>query len=205
MQVIRSQANQLATASTIALLLNLLPGQAASTKPPLSASEASKVSAPTSSTEQLNQTRYWYGTIAVGALQPQNQSGYVQTHYGYAISGSAQRSVGFDGEVGFGYNFGTVRTELTYGYTSNSLVSPQASAMGINEKIKGISGYINTNTFLTSAYWDFKNNSRFTPYLGGGFGYGLIYQSPATFQMGYGVPLVHPPTSACLPIRAKPD
>ena len=110
----------------------------------------------------------------------------METHYGYAISGSVQRSAGFNGEAGIGYSFGAIRTELTYAYTSNSLVSSQASAMGISEKTKGLSGYTTTNAFLGSAYWDFTNQSRFTPYLGGGFGYGLIYQSPATFQMGYG-------------------
>lgn len=129
---------------------------------------------------------YWYGTFAAGALQPQNQSGYVETHYGYAITGTVQRNPGFSAEGGIGYSFGVFRTEVTYSYTSNSLASSQASAKGINEKTKALTGYTTTNTFIASAYWDIKNSSRFTPYLGGGFGYGLIYQSPATFQMGYG-------------------
>ena len=141
---------------------------------------------PKSEPGATNSSGYWYGTIAAGALQPQNQSGYVQTHYGYAISGTVQRNAGFSGEVGMGYNFGSVRTELTYRYTSNSLASAQASAMGISEKTKGLTGYTTTNIFIASAYWDIKNSSRFTPYLGGGFGYGLIYQSPAAFQMNYG-------------------
>jgi opacity protein-like surface antigen len=162
--VIHPQLNQLATAATAALLLGALPAAAAPAQQP----------------------RHWYATLAAGALQPQTQSGYVETHYGYAISGSVQRSAGFNGEAGIGYSFGAIRTELTYAYTSNSLVSSQASAMGISEKTKGLSGYTTTNAFLGSAYWDFTNQSRFTPYLGGGFGYGLIYQSPATFQMGYG-------------------
>jgi outer membrane protein W len=181
-----SKANHVAIATTAVLLLGLFPATAAPTNPPTSTSEGSNASAPTSTTTQLQQPRYWYATLAAGALQPQNQSGYVETHYGYAISGSVQRSAGFNGEAGIGYSFGAIRTELTYAYTSNSLVSSQASAMGISEKTKGLSGYTTTNAFLGSAYWDFTNQSRFTPYLGGGFGYGLIYQSPATFQMGYG-------------------
>ena len=139
--VIHPQLNQLATAATAALLLGALPAAAAPAQQP----------------------RHWYATLAAGALQPQNQSGYVETHYGYAISGSVQRSAGFNGEAGIGYSFGAIRTELTYAYTSNSLVSSQASAMGISEKTKGLSGYTTTNAFLGSAYWDFNNKSRFTP------------------------------------------
>lgn len=166
----------LSIAGAVALALALMPAKAAPTDP---------VAIPANTSESRD-ARYWYVTVAAGALQPQNQSGYVETHYGYAISGSVQRSAGFSGEAGFGYSFGAIRAELTYGYTSNNLISAQASAKGISEKTQGLSGYTATNTLLASAYWDIKNQSRFTPYLGGGFGYGLIYQSPATFQMSYG-------------------
>lgn len=100
--------------------------------------------------------QYWYGTFAAGALQPQNQSGYVETHYGYAITGTVQRNTGFSAEGGIGYSFGVVRAEVTYGYASNSLASSQASAKGINEKTKKLTGYTTTNTLIASAYWDIK-------------------------------------------------
>lgn len=186
-----SRLHCLLVVGAAALGLTSAPAKAEPLDQPSSATNVSQSSPPpstntTSGTTQLEPKRYWYGTVAAGALQPQNQSGYVETHYGYAISGSVQRNVGFSGEVGVGYNFGAIRTELTYGYVNNSLASSQASAQGVFEKTKGLSGYTVANAFLASAYWDIKNKSRFTPYLGGGFGYGLIYQSPATFQMGYG-------------------
>jgi opacity protein-like surface antigen len=151
----------------------------------------------------LVQNTGWYGTLALGAVKPQDQSAHVLTHYGYEIFGSIQRQTGFSGEVGIGYDFGDIRAEATYGYTRNELISAQASAMGINEKTGGLSGTTTTQKFLANVYWDIKTKSRFTPYIGGGIGYGAAHQSATTFQMAYGTGYGKADTSDVLAYQGK--
>jgi opacity protein-like surface antigen len=186
-----SICRSLALASTAALALAGTPflGARAEEPRPLSDNASEKNLADTKpSTNQTNrkvlvQRTGWYGTLALGAVKPQDQSAHVLTHYGYEINGSIQRQTGFSGEVGIGYDFGDIRAEVTYGYTRNDLISAQASAMGIDEKTAGLSGTTTTQKILANLYWDIKTKSKFTPYIGGGIGYGAVHQSATTFQM----------------------
>ena len=145
----------------------------------------------------------WYGTLALGTMKPQDQTAYVLTHYGYDIHGSIQRKTGFSGEAGIGYDFGDIRAEVTYGYSRNDLISSQASAMGINEKTAGLSGTTTTQRILANLYWDIKTKSKFTPYAGGGIGYGAVRQSATTFQMAYGTGYGQGNTSDVLAYQGK--
>jgi opacity protein-like surface antigen len=89
--------------------------------------------------------------------------------------------------VGVGYDFGPMRTELTYSY-ENSQLSYYTDPSG-TYGYQG--GQQSTNSVLVSAYWDIDTHSRWTPYLGGGLGYG--WQNQANSQdafasyNGYGV------------------
>ena len=116
-------------------------------------------------------TKGFYATLGVGAAWPQDVTGDT-TVLGIPVNGSYSLNGGFAGEVGAGYDFGPVRTELTYSYTNATLSSLSGTALGINLGSTSISdGGVNTNSVLASAYVDIPTQSRWVPYLGGGVGY----------------------------------
>jgi opacity protein-like surface antigen len=93
----------------------------------------------------------------------------VSTTSGFYIRGDAGGSFldwsggsndfGFVGGGGIGYQWNdNFRTDLTADWAGHYDVAPGAT--------------LNTTTVLGNAYFDFKNSSMFTPYVGAGLGYG---------------------------------
>lgn len=106
----------------------------------------------------------FYATIGLGASWPQDLSWDARN---FPLGGNIQQGGGFSGEAGVGYDFGAIRTELTYGYSRSSVNRISVDGFGS----AGSSGVVNKNDVLASAYWDINTNSRWTPYIGGGIGY----------------------------------
>jgi opacity protein-like surface antigen len=109
----------------------------------------------------------FYATLGLGASWPQNINWNATS---LPLNGTIRGGGGFSGEVGIGYDFGAIRTELTYGYTNNSVNSVTFNGIGT----PGASGSINKNDVLASVYLDIPTNSRWTPYIGGGIGYSNV-------------------------------
>ena len=109
----------------------------------------------------------WYLTIGAGAQTPSDQSVSTPLIDPDFSPFTLDLGGGFSGDVGVGYDFGVVRAELTYGYSRASLNGLSAGTAFTNN----VSGAINKNDVLASLYYDFENNSRWTPYIGGGIGY----------------------------------
>jgi opacity protein-like surface antigen len=113
----------------------------------------------------------WYLTVGAGAIWPGDMNYWANTAPRLATSqprGVLNQNAGFSVDGGIGYDFGAIRTELTYGYSApsvDSIVSRDLSATF------SAGGKINKNDILLSAYWDVLPFSRFTPYIGGGVGY----------------------------------
>jgi len=111
-----------------------------------------------------------YGSSAI------NEADWKATISDLDYKGKIKFEDGSGWETGLGYDFGRVRTELTYGQSNNDITSITAQ---INEGAnKGIgaaataSGDLKiTNIFLNS-YLDFPigKEKKFTPYIGGGIG-----------------------------------
>ena len=93
-----------------------------------------------------------------------NNYSFVDTHTG-----------GFSAEVGGGYDFGFIRTEITYAYDASTLAyyTDQYSTYQYT------GGSVNKNSVFASAYWDINLNSRLSPYIGGGIGYSNLNVSPS--------------------------
>lgn len=81
------------------------------------------------------------------------------------INGDITFGGGFSVDGGVGYDFGAIRTELTYGYTRASLNDVEFD----NVKFSS-SGIINKNDVMASVYLDVPFGA-WVPYLGGGIGY----------------------------------
>jgi opacity protein-like surface antigen len=107
----------------------------------------------------------FYLTIGAGAAWPSD----VDTHVGtddINVNPVLHFGGGFSGEAGIGYDFGALRTELTYGYTRADLNDVSLPGFDI-----GSSGAINKNDVMASLYWDISTGTRWVPYIGGGIGY----------------------------------
>lgn len=141
----------------------------------------------------------WYLTIGAGAQTPSDQTVtnnlvspfFTPLLFNFQNNNSSELDLGggFSGDVGVGYDFGALRAELTYGYSSASLNSVSAAnpigfgAFGLVPFTNNVSGRVNKNDVLASLYYDFENNSRWTPYIGGGIGYTNI--STPGLSFGY--------------------
>jgi len=82
----------------------------------------------------------------------------------YLNWGSASQPWTYVGNAGIGYQFDqNFRTDLTYDWTGSYGVNP--------------AGNLSTNMILLNGYYDWKNQSAFTPYVGVGAGYGWQWAS----------------------------
>jgi opacity protein-like surface antigen len=103
-----------------------------------------------------------YATLGAGGGWPQSQS----TTYVDPLNGRYVYNGGFAGDVGIGYDFGSLRLEATYAFNSNpnSKLDFDGGSLAIDgTQVRLNSGYV-------SAYWDIPITPRIIPYIGGGVG-----------------------------------
>jgi len=92
----------------------------------------------------------------------------------YLDWGTATSPWGFTGGAGIGYQFDqNLRTDLTWDRSGNFTVAPGAS--------------ISTSTVLGNVYYDWKNESPITPYIGAGLGYGWEWDNNGTQASNQGL------------------
>ena len=124
----------------------------------------------------------WYLTVGAGAVWPGDMNYFANTAPLAARSqprGVLQLNGGFSVDGGIGYDFGAIRTELTYGYSAPSLETIVSRDLS---RSFSAGGKVNKNDIMLSAYWDVLPFSRFTPYIGGGVGYSNL--STPSFDVG---------------------
>jgi opacity protein-like surface antigen len=136
--------------------------------PPVAA--PARAQEPAASTTPDVNSKGFYATLGAGAAWPQNLNGSTSV-FGVNVSGNYSLNGGFALETGLGYDFGTVRGELTYLYDNASLNTLSVTALGSSGTASISNGNVNTNSVLASAYVDIPTGSRWVPYLGGGLGY----------------------------------
>jgi len=124
----------------------------------------------------------WYLTVGAGAIWPGDMNYWANRAPLAATSqprGVIQQNGGFSIDGGIGYDFGAIRTELTYGYSAPSVESIVSRDLS---RSFSAGGKVNKNDIMLSAYWDVLPFSRFTPYIGGGIGYSNL--STPSFNVG---------------------
>jgi len=119
-----------------------------------------------------NQLNGWYATLGSGFVAPQTPSANTTVN-GTAVTGSLTQNLAYSGELGFGYDFGPIRAEFTYGYTPISSKNWTASWNGGSVSAPLSTNY-NLSGFLFGGYYDVKTKSKFTPYIGGAIGPGVV-------------------------------
>ena len=125
---------------------------------------------PAQAEEQVPDPKGFYATLGLGASWPQNVTGNFSV-LGVPVNGSYSLGGGFAGEIGVGYDFGLVRSEVTYTYNNANINTGTLSALGLTGSAAISNGNVNTNSVLASAYIDIPTKSRWVPYVGGGIGY----------------------------------
>lgn len=115
----------------------------------------------------------WYVGLGLGAAWPTDTGVRTRNldNRGFEnVNGDLNFGGGFSGDLAVGYDFGAIRTELSYVYTRASVNDVSFSSNG-NDYNLSSSGVINKNDIFASGYWDISTGSRWTPYVGGGVGY----------------------------------
>ena len=104
--------------------------------------------------EEKNKGVYFLGSIGAGRMN--------DIEFSAALGGgTAQFDGGFSGEIGLGYDFGSLRTEFSY----NSTNTPLDGVTDVNVDVK---------SFLLSAAYDWRSDKKWQPYIGAGVGSSTI-------------------------------
>lgn len=96
----------------------------------------------------------------------------------FDVDNYTQNTIG--GGVFVGYDFYPmhqipVRAEVEYAIRTNSETEWDSKVIGaIPAGAASLKGQWNLQTLFLNAYWDFHNDTAFTPYIGGGIGMGFI-------------------------------
>ena len=102
------------------------------------------------SAEQKNKGAYFVGSIGSGQMN--------DIEFSAALGGgTAEFDAGFSGEIGVGYDFGSLRTEFSY----NSTNTPLNGVTDVDVDVK---------SFLLSAAYDWRSDKKWQPYIGAGVG-----------------------------------
>jgi hypothetical protein len=131
----------------------------------------------------FEQATGWYLTVGAGASTPVDQVfGGNASKNGNVFDGSGDLHYGGGVAIdaGIGYDFGAIRTELTYSYNRASLNDASFSGRSFDFDTSS-SGVVNKNDVFGSAYFDIPFG-RWTPYIGGGIGYTSL--STPSFTIG---------------------
>ncbi len=104
--------------------------------------------------EEKNKGAYFFGSIGSGRMN--------DIEFSAALGGgTAEFDAGFSGEVGAGYDFGSLRTEFSY----NSANTPLNGVTDVDVDVK---------SFLLSAAYDWRSDKKWQPYIGAGVGSSTI-------------------------------
>lgn len=138
---------------------------------------------------------------AMPALAAEAPGPYISGHLGVAMppdatvtdSAAPGLSLNIDYDTGLaldlamGYRFGAVRLEGEIAYQKNDFNDVTVNGVGsLNGTGVAYSGDTKTTSFLINGYYDFENDSAFTPYLAAGLGFARVKEGFALPDFGYG-------------------
>jgi opacity protein-like surface antigen len=134
--------------------------------------------------------------LSISSIAYSAEGVYVSANLGLALAndsdlsdstgtGTMEFDPGISGGVAAGYDFGCPRIEGEIVYQRNNLDMMSVSVPGIGSGSLAVTGDVTSTAFLINGYYDFKNNSSVTPFIGGGFGMAKVEASAITVP-GFG-------------------
>lgn len=126
-----------------------------------------------------------YATIGAGASWPQPVR-YSDDQLGplLPIDGTVLSNPGVALDLGLGYDFGALRSELTWVHRQTSVDSSTWSAGPFPLAASRNDATVTSNSAFASLYLDLPVNARLVPYVGAGLGYTKVSASPTTLTLG---------------------
>ena len=122
----------------------------------------------------------FYATNAVGFSSPRDWEAQLEE-----VEKEIDLSDGIAGEVAFGRKLNNWRLEASYGLNYSSWKSMKVTSSTSEAEAKiGMKGRINVQTFLPSSFYNFENQSKFSPYVGGGLGLSQLGSPKVTMTHG---------------------
>lgn len=135
--------------------------------------------------------------LSISSMAYSSEGAYVSAGFGTAIANDADLTepigtgtidfdIGFAVRLAAGYAFAKTRLEGEIGYQKNNFNSMSVNVPGLGSGTTPIDGDGSNLSFLVNGYYDFKNNSRVTPFIGGGIGFARVDASAISIP-GFGV------------------
>ena len=126
---------------------------------------------------KAEENKGWYFTAGAGINDIQDTD-WEYTTGGTKYTGEQKYDGGFSSEVGFGYDFGNRwRTELTWTRDAGDLDAVTVDNAGVS-----VTGDfdVRIDAIGLGAYYDLSEDTKFTPYIGGGIGWAKVTTEDGT-------------------------
>ena len=131
-----------------------------------------------------NLGKNFYFNFAIGNSSLKNYDVY-NTSTNKAIWDDRYTKLGSSFEIGFGYDFGKVRTELTYIQETGRFDEYLTYFDKSITKISDDRGKLHKDFYIVNTYFDFRDNKRFSPFIGFGLGFVNSEQGSAPYIPQY--------------------
>ena len=126
----------------------------------------------------------FYLNFAIGNSSLKNYDVY-NTSTNKAIWDDRYTKLGSSFEIGFGYDFGKVRTEFTYIQETGRFDEYLTYFDKSITKISDDRGKLHKDFYIVNTYFDFRDNKRFSPFIGFGLGFVNSEQGSAPYIPQY--------------------
>ena len=131
-----------------------------------------------------NYSKNFYLNFSFGYSSLKNYDVY-NTSTNKAIWDDRYTKLGRSFEIGFGYDFGKVRTEITYVQETGRFDEYLTYFDKSITKIDNPRGKLHKDFYIVNTYLDFRDNKRFSPFIGLGIGFVNSEQGSAPFIPKY--------------------
>ena len=131
-----------------------------------------------------NLRKNFYLNFAIGNSKLKNYDVF-NTSTNKAIWDDRYTKLGRSFEIGFGYDFGKVRTELTYIQETGRFDEYLTYFDRSITKIDNDRGKLHKDFYIFNTYFDFRDNKRFSPFIGLGLGFVNSEQGSAPYIPKY--------------------
>jgi opacity protein-like surface antigen len=123
--------------------------------------------------------------LSVSSIAYSAEGPYVSGNLGIAMAsdsdlsetgatGTMEFDQGFAFGVAAGYGFGSTRVEGEIAYQKNDYDKLSINVPGVGSWSTDVDGDATSTAFLVNGYYDFKNNSSITPFIGAGLGFAKV-------------------------------
>ena len=131
-----------------------------------------------------NYSKNFYLNFSFGYSNLKNYDVY-NTSTNKAIWDDRYTELGRSIEIGIGYDFGKIRTELSYAQENGRFDEYLTYFDNSITKIENDRGKLHKDFYIINAYYDFRDSKKFSPFIGLGIGFVNSVQDSAPFIPEY--------------------